>query len=266
MMTKEEAIEKVRKLLALSQSNNPHEAALAAQRAQEILNKYEIEQGMLDLSSDDPTDKEQITQDGILGEPTQRMSAWKGVLSDALARANACRSYWHWLHTVNQTNWRPARIMRLKIVGRPSDVQKVQYMFSLLVAEVDRLTKRDCAGKGKTYSNNYRHGMVGAIAEKIHEAKQSARRAVYAEHAGDTLALVKIDRSLERLDRRDQDMAQWMKANLKLKNMPSSASHDYAARAHGYRVGKKEVSVNSRARGGLGAAKKALVTSQEVYK
>lgn len=253
MMTREEAIEKVRKLLALSQSNNPHEAALAAQRAQEILDKYEIEQGMLDLSSDDPTDKEQITQDGILGEPTQRMSAWKGVLSDALARANACRSYWNWTRTYSG-----GRIMRLKIVGRPSDVQKVQYMFGLLVAEVDRLTKRDCTGEGKTYSNNYRHGMVSAISEKIREAKQSARRAVYAEHAGDTLALVKIDRSLERLDRREQDMAQWMKANLKLKNMPNSASYDHDARAHGYRVGKKEVTVNSRARGGLGAAKKAL--------
>lgn len=48
-MNYNEALDKVRKLLRLSESSNPHEAALAASRAQEIMERFKIER----LSMDD---------------------------------------------------------------------------------------------------------------------------------------------------------------------------------------------------------------------
>lgn len=44
-------IEKIRKLLALSQSKNQHEAELAAQRASELMQKYQIAQSVVEASS-----------------------------------------------------------------------------------------------------------------------------------------------------------------------------------------------------------------------
>lgn len=58
-MTFEEAVEKVRKLLALSKSYNPNEAALAAARAQEITTRYSIEAAIFEASSAGATGKEQ---------------------------------------------------------------------------------------------------------------------------------------------------------------------------------------------------------------
>ncbi len=247
-MTREEAIEKVRKLLALSKSNNPHEAALAAQRAQEILEKYEIERAMLDLS-ETPEDKEQIEK--TFGDASQRMSAWKGMLADALCRVNACRCL---IFTSGCT-----RSKRLEIIGKPSDAQKVFYLFQLLCADVDRLTKRDCVGMGKSYSNNYRHGMVKAITEKLHEARKQARGAMYAQAAGNTTALVRIDQAIAKINQKDREVDLWIKDNLKVRNRSTlGGTYNPDARSHGYSVGKREVNVGSQARAGLGAAKKAI--------
>ena len=43
-MNKSELIEKIKKLLALSDSSNPNEAAIALSRAQKLMEKYKIEQ------------------------------------------------------------------------------------------------------------------------------------------------------------------------------------------------------------------------------
>ncbi len=49
-MDKKELIEKIRKLLALSDSSNPNEAALALSRAQKLMQKYSIEKSELSIS------------------------------------------------------------------------------------------------------------------------------------------------------------------------------------------------------------------------
>ena len=50
METKSEVILKIRKLLALSKSSNRHEAELAAQRASELMAKYQIEASAMEVS------------------------------------------------------------------------------------------------------------------------------------------------------------------------------------------------------------------------
>lgn len=49
--SKSEMIEKIRKLLALSQSSNQHEAELAAKRASELMTKYQISSASVEASS-----------------------------------------------------------------------------------------------------------------------------------------------------------------------------------------------------------------------
>ena len=52
-MTRDEAIAKARKLLSLAESDNAHEAALATARAQEIFDRYEINQAIVDLQGEE---------------------------------------------------------------------------------------------------------------------------------------------------------------------------------------------------------------------
>ena len=47
-MTKDELVEKIKKILALAESSNPNEAAVALQRAQKLMEKYKIEASDLD--------------------------------------------------------------------------------------------------------------------------------------------------------------------------------------------------------------------------
>ena len=51
-MNKSELIEKIKKLLALSDSSNPNEAAIALLRAQKLMEKYKIESAELNLGND----------------------------------------------------------------------------------------------------------------------------------------------------------------------------------------------------------------------
>mgnify|MGYP003596235719 CR=1 FL=1 len=53
MTDKEKILEKLKKLLALSKSDNPHEAALALQRVQKLMQAYNITQTDLALSDID---------------------------------------------------------------------------------------------------------------------------------------------------------------------------------------------------------------------
>ncbi len=54
-MTREEAIEKARKLMALGDSENEHESALAMARAQALLERFEIELADLQAEPSLPT-------------------------------------------------------------------------------------------------------------------------------------------------------------------------------------------------------------------
>lgn len=49
-MTKEELITRIKKLLALSDSSNPNEAAIALSRAQKLMQQYHIEMSELEDS------------------------------------------------------------------------------------------------------------------------------------------------------------------------------------------------------------------------
>src|SRR5574340_907559 len=91
-MTHEEAIAKAVKLLKLAQSDNPNEAALAAARAQEIMDRYKLEGLSADYNSAAPAEPDEpIVAFGEPVEPKQG-SEWVVRLILALARASEWRS------------------------------------------------------------------------------------------------------------------------------------------------------------------------------
>lgn len=239
-MNRQEALKKAAKLLSLANSDNAHEAALAAARAQEILAAHDLTEAMLSLDGGEQEPEEDIVDFGTKGAPLYEgsSSTWKDRLALGLCSANGCKLY------------SAAGRGGTHLVGRPSDADRVRYLFAFLVREIDRLTERDGKGCGKVWRNNFRLGAAETVIKSVREslgiAADRAREAV----VGDSTALVRVEQAIEKVQKKAASVEAWAKANMKLraKSGPSS-TYDHSAREQGRRAGA-EIRINS-ARGAL---------------
>jgi hypothetical protein len=223
MMTPQEAMAKASKLLKLSESSNPNEAALAAQRAQEILTRYKIDATMLSMDSGIETPEEPIGRGETLEEGRVQIAGWKLRLASKIAFANSCRAY--------QSG--PA----IGIIGRPSDIEKVRYLYAMLSIEIEALTKRDAKGKGRSYATEYRYGVVAAIADKLSQAKAKVAETMRQEAANEQ-GLVRLNKALERLQNKDDAVDAWVRQNMRFRSKTSYSRGNGEARAAGYAAGQ----------------------------
>ncbi|MHA1572976.1 MAG: DUF7168 domain-containing protein [Alphaproteobacteria bacterium] len=245
-MNIDQAIDKARKLLALSTSDNPHESAQAAARAQSILDKYEISRAMLAAGDDSGSFEinepvEDFAKKGAPVDYGKTIASWKAQVANVVAQVNDCRVYTS-RNCANRT---------IEIVGRAGDVQKVRYLYAYLVRETERLCSRDGRGCGRTWRNNFRHGVVSTVAEALRAARKSAADEMKRAAGDDSRALVCIDKALARLDARRREVDAFCSANLRLRAGSSSGRGDKGAYARGKEAGR-EVSLGG-ARGALGA-------------
>jgi hypothetical protein len=159
---REEIIEKIRKLLRLSESPNEHEAALAATKARELLSSYNL--SLADLSIEDILQKL-----GIVEIPTStyfKIEEWVQALAFHIARIFDCRVLgWGSL----------SEIGRIVFVGTPSDAEVAIYTFEFLRRSVDEMAKdaiRTLREERKgideaTYRQTYLIGAVQRIREEM---------------------------------------------------------------------------------------------------
>ena len=237
-MTREEAIQKAMKLLALSKSDNVHEAASAAARAQEILSRYEIDAAMLNDTSTEPDEAiENFMHKGSpLDDLGNRAATWKSGLANIVAKANQCRVYLDG--------------GLVAIVGRPSAVETVRYLYGMLVSETEKLTAKNGVGCGRTWRNNYRLGVIVAIKEKFAASAVKVIEEVRAENPN---ALVRVESALETIKAREAAVDEFLKSSVKLRKISrGGARGDKGAYEQGKSDGRT-INVNS-ARGALGGA------------
>ena len=144
-------LEKVRKLLALSESPNEHEAALAAAKAQEILDRENL--SIFDLKPPSVSDVDSYT----ISEQT-RHAAWKSHLFTKLARIYDLRPY-HQIGT-------------LKVVGFKQDVDVFQYIHTYLSLVIELLAlkeKRRCLGQDRKQAFRFRTSFCHGASDRICE-------------------------------------------------------------------------------------------------
>ncbi len=190
-----EIMRKVAKLLRLAQSDNANEAAQAAARAQELIDRYKL--GAVDMdfdlkesAGDMPEEPVQEYEDPLYAGQGRKAETWRGRLALTLAQANQCVVHYRWRNGKKD----------LAIIGRPSDAMTVRYLFAYLANEVERLAhlKR---GNGRTWINNYKNGVVEGIAGQIKLEKSRLRDKLRAE-AGSSTALVKLNTGLQKMETR----------------------------------------------------------------
>lgn len=243
-MTKlDNAIDRARKLLALSHSDNPHEAAQAAQRAQELLDRFAISRAMLDNAESGDGDEVSSSADSDTPLHQARcIAVWISILAKAVAEVNQCRAY------TSRVGRGPKSRRHIEVVGRPADVEKVRYLHGYLVGETQRLCQRDGRGRGRTWRNNYRLGVVDTLCRGLQAARAEVVAKMKAE-ADNQEGLVAIDRALVRLDRRAAEVDLFVARTLNLRSTSSTYRGDSGAWARGREAGS-EISIGG-ARGAL---------------
>ena len=235
MQKESKIVEKVRRLMALAESGNVHEAANAAAAAQRLMAEHRISEAMLAVEAGED-ENDIVVTDGVLAE-LGRKSPWIGTLAMGLSKANGCRVYYN----------RMSRGVKLRIVGGTSDVQTVTYLYTYLVREVDRLCDAESKSRRlagviadanvRMWRASFRAGAAHKLAERIDAAAQEQRRVQHNEaiDAGGT-ALVRLDGGLARLATLAKKVEDAVPGNLK-KGRQTNARRDYSGFAAGERAG-----------------------------
>jgi hypothetical protein len=192
-MTENKVIDRIKKLLSLSKSNNEHEAAQAAALAADLMIKHEIAEAALCDAENEPEDASQETID-----QSGRRVSWKGQLAHAISKSAGCRSYSDVRGKGCQT----------QVVGQPSKIATVRYMYQYLTAEVDRLANsaygaehEECARSGvpapsaRAWKNAFRLGASQTIAGRLVDQRKKTHAAAAA--AGQSSALVVVKKAEE---------------------------------------------------------------------
>jgi hypothetical protein len=155
-------IEKIKKLLALANSSNEHEAALAAGHAQRLLSEHNL--AMADIDASRRPDKADKVETAV----SKTLPKWLRHLSAGVSSAFDCQAVHH-----------PAT-GRLTFIGVGADVQIAAYTFTCL----DRTVRRLCGAYMKqhalgTTANRHRElmrhsyylGAVSTITARLKEQK-----------------------------------------------------------------------------------------------
>lgn len=160
-MGQDRIIEKVRKLLRLSRSENPYEAALAAERAQQMLSEYNLTEGMIDEKTEKARQINRKTR--------KRLEDWAHILASRTADVFDCQ-YFHDRST-GETSF----------VGVGADPEVCGWMYGYLYKTLLRLAsehlrghaRRLWAAKSKREARkSFLLGAVSTIGHRMAEQKK----------------------------------------------------------------------------------------------
>lgn len=164
-------IDRVRKMLEVSRSDNVHEASLAAERAAEMMAEYNLTEAQLRV--DDTSREAEGIKDRVLldGKPTKKRVAWKELIADGVAKSLGCHLY--------LTEDGPA------VFGREGATQAWKYTCAYLFNEVNRLAEEawneECvmaaiAGHTpKRWKNAFRVGCAQSIIMRLYESAEKPK-------------------------------------------------------------------------------------------
>lgn len=254
-------IEKIRKLLDLAKSTNSigdiHMAAAAAGKAQELIERYNIEAAM--LFDEKPDKAAPIVQRVIYQRPPGkgRVPTWILRLAGGIADAN--RIY-YWYNASDRI-----KSGTITAAGTTDNLDKATILLNWLKEEVDRLYLEEkpdnlARGHGKRWSNSFRLGAVETINKRMMQAVKEVQQAMRqlptaddyqkALSAGDhqkvlqldsqKYSLARVDAALVRLEEDYERTVEWVEETQKLrKGSIRRSSRDTAAFNAGVAAGQR---------------------------
>jgi len=197
----EKVLNKIRKLLELSKSSNEHEAALAAARAAQLMLEHQLEVADLEAAgqaqADEPIVEEAIGEDG-------KIVHWHASIASGLAESMGAQAI-----VFADRRGRAAHYM---VIGPPSTLAAVRYMYAYLAREIDRLAnaayKRECTERAhahmpepsaRRWKASFRVGAAHVVRERLNAQREATLR--QARESGHGQALMVLDRKGDEIDR-----------------------------------------------------------------
>lgn len=222
-MSTSEALEKVRKLLRMTEARGctEAEARQAAMMAQRIMLAHRIDAAAIDLTAAGPAPVQPVEVWGDPLDAQKSRQTWRGRLAVAVASANGCVVYWNG--------------SRLMLVGTADNAAAARYIYTFAAAEIDRMARR-YSGNGRTWINNWRLGAADGVAASLREAREEARR----ESASTGTALVVIDNAFALVAREERRADAHMRASVPgmRRGHATASRYDHNARETGKRDGR----------------------------
>ncbi len=183
MTTPEEALDKVRKLLALTRSDNRHEAELAAEMAQRIMARYHLDEALLheaDAPEQDEAATGELRREYVFQHGRDREPGWWWRIVQACCTENRVRAWSGWRGYSGQ--------------GLKADLEASRFLIDHFVRVVDHLSEK---AQGREWSGraggaSWRLGCATGIAEALHAARKLAEREA-RERAADPMKALEQD-------------------------------------------------------------------------
>lgn len=154
-------LSKIKKLLALSTSSNPNEAALAAAKAQELLMQHNLT--MSQVQTQEPSSYERSTvQTG--------KRVWRRLLLTTIAQNNFCESIYNVTQHISV------------LIGETHNIEVVTYLYQYLIGQLEPMAvaahQRSIAPvHGKTWFDSFYMGAVNSIHERLEAQKREMEAA-----------------------------------------------------------------------------------------
>lgn len=153
-------LEKVAKLRALAAgAGTQAEAEAAAAQAAALIAKYQIAESEVETFSR----PEEMAEGDNLWSSTGRNERWRSLLACGLGEDYGCAV----VYSTSDSG------VVYRIVGRPSDVEIVRYMFAWLSAEILRLADRE---RGLAARNGFRLGAVAGVLRAMRRTRGEEMR------------------------------------------------------------------------------------------
>lgn len=157
--------DRVKKLLALAQSANEYEAALAMQKANELIARHNLER----IGHDEPA----TYVYRIISPGKKRIAAYQRHICTILMN-------YFFVEVVFSDMYDPAACETYKtieILGAAENVEIAEYVYYFLLRQLDRLWREYRGGAGKPAKGkiSYRLGVLHGLGEKL-KASEAARR------------------------------------------------------------------------------------------
>ena len=166
--------DKVRKLLSLSKSDNENEAAAALEKANALIEKYELDENSLRFES-------------VSVKSTKTYVGWRIVIANAVSSLYGC----HWYIEKDGGHY--------IFTGESLDAFMAGEMFTYLIRTIDRIAIKAIRKNAKLkFRRDFKYGMASRLYSRIEELGQlcswSSLRNIKIEEARDYVnGLIKLE-------------------------------------------------------------------------
>lgn len=188
-MEQKEILTKIKKLMGLSKSNNPYEAALALERALELMSKYSVSAETLRMS--------EVEEVASRAFKTKTLTDYQTHLLNSIQRLFGCACYHSRTYSYAMRKW----VSNPVLVGLNPNVELAAYSFEVLskkqekarlgyIATLNKRIKRTTkAQRGNEFALGWAIGVSSAISNLVPDREMEPLVSEYFQKKTSSMAV-----------------------------------------------------------------------------